>query len=269
MVRIPAGAFLMGRPLSLFQPDSDLSPQTRVTLTDRFWIGKFEVTRSQYEAVVGSDPSAFKSNTNLPVQSVSWVDATNFCAKLTKQERRKGRLPIDYEYRLPTEAEWEYACLAGSTNEINPLTAATNSITALFGGQVPSGFQVYIWDTTGKTFNVATFGPQGLQAVGRGAVANGVDSDDMPHSVGTREANTWGLHDMHGNMWEWCRDAFGDYPGGSVTNPVGASSDTFFVIRGGSIHGFEEDCQCDARSSKLPSTRDDHIGFRVVLAHRR
>jgi formylglycine-generating enzyme required for sulfatase activity len=114
MVWIPPGAFTMGSPLTEQDRSSDEGPQTRVTISSGFWMGKYEVTQAQYQSVIGNNPSTFKGDADRPMEAGSWQDATNYCAKITIIERSLGRVPGGYEYRLPTEAEWEYACRAGN-----------------------------------------------------------------------------------------------------------------------------------------------------------
>jgi formylglycine-generating enzyme required for sulfatase activity len=118
-VWLPAGTFTMGSPSSEQDRYSDEGPQTLVTLTRGFWMGRYEVTQGEYLAVMGSNPSWFTGDTNRPVEQVSWNDATNYCAKLTQRERAAGRLLAGWEYRLPTEAQWEYAARAGNTNRFS------------------------------------------------------------------------------------------------------------------------------------------------------
>jgi formylglycine-generating enzyme required for sulfatase activity len=152
----------MGSPDSEQDRERDEGPQTLVTLTRGFWMGRYEVTQGEYLAVMESNPSYFTGDTNRPVENVSWNDATNYCAKLTVRERAAGRLPAGWEYRLPTEAQWEYACRAGSTNRFHY-------------GDDPGYTELanYAWYTinTGST-----------------------------QAVGGKLPNQWGLYDMHGNV---------------------------------------------------------------------
>ena len=201
-----------------------------MTISKGFWMGKYEVTQGQYAAVMGTNPSHFKGDTNLPVENVSWVDATNFCAKLTEQERQAGRLPDGYVYRLPTEAEWEYACRAGTTTRFS------------FGDDPDfTGVGEYAWyveNSGGKT-----------------------------HPVGQKKPNPWGLYDMHGNLWEWCLGWYTfSLPGGSVTDPKGPSSGSDRVFRGGCWLDYAWDCRSAFRSGRYPGSRLIRIGFRPVLA---
>ena len=200
---IKPGTFTMGSPSTEKERRSNEGPQTQVILSRGFWMSKYEVTQEEYLAVMmGNNPSRFKEDLKRPVEQVSWNDATNYCGKLTAREKAVGRLPAGYVYRLPTEAEWEYACRAGTTTA----TAFGNSLSsaqANFNGNYP--------------YNGAAIGPN---IVGTTA-------------VGSYAPNAWGLYDMHGNVYEWCADWSGTYPGGSVTDPKGAVTGSYRVDRGG------------------------------------
>ena len=150
-------------------------------------MGKYEVTQAQYQAVMGTNPSKFKGD-DLPVERVSWSDATNFCAKLTANEKAAGRLPEGYAYTLPTEAQWEYACRAGTTTALN------------------SGKDLSDKEECSEMDEV------GWYNYNRG--------DSYTYPVGQKQPNAWGLYDMHGNVWEWCSDWFGDYSSPTVTDPT-------------------------------------------------
>ena len=165
-----------------------------VTLTHDYWIGKYEVTQKEFLAVTGHNPSHFMGDSNRPVEKVTFLDAAAYCQKLTDQERVKGNLPAGYEYRLPTEAEWEYACRAGSTNRFS------------FG------------DDTNRAERFAW---------------TAENSEATTHPVGLREPNAWGLYDMHGNVWEWCLDWFAPYPAAPLVDPSGSSSNKYKVFKGG------------------------------------
>ncbi len=213
---LPAGQFVMGSD----QREADKRTH-QVTLTKPFYVGIHEVTQEQYEKVMGTNPSGFKGPQN-PVEQVSWEDAVEFCRKLSElpEEKAAGRV-----YRLPTEAQWEYACRAGTTTEYS------------FGNDAES-LGEYSWffaNSGGKT-----------------------------HAVGQKLPNAWGLYDMHGNVFEWCMDRYGDYPRGSVTDPVGASSGSNRVCRGGSWIYAAEGCRSAIRKRDYPSDRNDDYGFRVT-----
>ena len=180
---IAAGTFMMG--------EGDNAHE--VTLTKYFYLGIHEVTQAQYEAVMETNPSEFKGASN-PAEGISWGDAVRFCQELAglPAEREAGR-----RYRLPTEAEWEYACRAGTTTVFS------------FG------------DDAGELINYGWFDK---------------NADGMTHPVGEKLPNSWGLYDMHGNVWEWCLDWFGDFPSELVTDPVNRTPGLHRVIRGGGWH---------------------------------
>ena len=190
-VRIPAGTFMMGSPTSEVGRDNDES-QVRVTISRPFYLGKYEVTQKQWRAVMGTDPSEFKGD-DLPVEMVSWDDANAFCEKLTSRERAAGRLPQNMKFTLPTEAQWEYACRAGTT-------------TRFYTGNAESDLARAAW-----------------------RVGN---SGSKTHAVGQKAPNAWGLYDMHGNVREWCADWYDSSLRGG-TDPSGASSGSRRVNRGG------------------------------------
>ena len=207
-VPIPAGTFTMGDEYA-----------HKVTLTQSFHLGQHEVTQEQYEKVMGATPSEFKGPQK-PVEQVSWDDAVEFCRKLSELPGEKS---TGYVYRLPTEAEWEYACRAGTTTEYS-------------FGDSKSELGDYAWydKNSGKT----------------------------THPVGGKKPNAWGLYDMHGNVFEWCHDWYGDYPSGSVTDPTGAASGSHRVARGGSWSLYSDHCRSANRSRSTPDSR--HLGFRVL-----
>lgn len=182
MVWCPAGTFTMGSPSSELCRDSD-ETQHNVTISHVFWIGKYEVTQVQYRAVMGSNPSYFKGD-NLPVEEVTWYDAMEFCQKLTAHEQAAGRLPMGYEYTLPTEALWEYACRAGTTTAFNN------------GTNIPTEEQG--WEPCPNLDSVAWYG---------------YNSGSTTHPVGQKRPNNWGIYDMHGNVWEWCLDWYSGWEG--------------------------------------------------------
>jgi len=195
----------------------------RVTLTQPFYIGVYEVTNAQWKQVMGSVPSEWKEDAR-PVEKVSWEEVTEFCDKLSAlpEESKAGRI-----YRLPTEAEWEYACRAGTTTKYS-------------FGEDEKLLGDYGW------FD----GNSGFQT----------------HRVGLKKPNAWGLYDMHGNVAEWCSDWYGDYPDGAVTNPQSPSSGSLRVFRGGCWHDTAGYCRSPLRSGGDPSFRDDRLGFRLALS---
>ena len=242
---VSPGGFSMGSGSNSAGGESDEKPATAVTLTKGLWMSRHEVTQQEYLALVGNNPAWFLGDTNRPVENVSWHEATNYCALLSAREQAAGRLPAGYVYRLPTEAEWEYACRAGST-------------AAYCFGDDPTGselgFYAWYWDNSGSTN-----APSGFAYYIDGAYY-------VTHPVGTRQMNRWGLSDMHGSVWEWCHDWYGTYPGGSVTDPQGATNGIARVIRGGNWNGGTALCRSANRSAGFPESASSGIGFRAVLA---
>ncbi len=227
---IPPGRFVMGSPVEETDRDLDEGPQTEVTLTRGFWMGVCEVTQAEYKALMETNPSRFLGDPQLPVERVTWREAMDFCARLNQRHAADGTLPRGYLYRLPTEAEWEYACRAGTTSRFS------------FGDD-PTGLLLpgYAW-----------FGD---------------NSDSAPHPIGTKTANAWGLHDLHGNVLEWCLDAAtGSLPGGRVTDYRAPESGSLRIARGGSWLYGAKACRSANRDSYGETTRCSDVGFRVVLA---
>ena len=222
---IPAGTFTMGSTFG----DADEQPHT-VTLTRPFYMGAYEVTQEQYVRVMGSHQSTFEGPDN-PVQVVSWDDAVAFCQKLSDLpvEKAAGRV-----YRLPTEAEWEYACRAGTTTAYS------------FG------------DNTAYSFGDNTY------LLGYFAWYDN-NSSLQPHAVGQKKPNAWGLHDMHGNVWEWCSDWHEAYPVRELIDPQGPYSGLRRVFRGGSYMSVPESCRSAYRNMHAEDNRALNLGFRVAL----
>ncbi|MCP5020998.1 MAG: formylglycine-generating enzyme family protein [bacterium] len=187
MVSIPAGTFSMGSNAASGAPyygGPVTQPVYNATIGQDFWMGEYEVTQVEYSALMGSNPSGY-SGANLPVEKVTWNDAVAYCIALTAQEMALGNMPAGYEYRLPTEAEWEYACRAGTTTEYNV------------------GAELYCADA--RTYHsMHSGGPYGI-----------IGTID----VGNYSANAFGLYDMHGNVVEWCLDTYSSYSAGAVTDP--------------------------------------------------
>jgi formylglycine-generating enzyme required for sulfatase activity len=240
----PAGTFTMGSPPAEPErrPGED---QVEVTFTNGFWIGKFEVTQGEWRRVMGDLPGKLTAELpegdDYPVGNVNFAEAEAFCRKLTELGRQSGALPRDWEFRLPTEAQWEYACRAGTT-------------TATSFGDSLSSEQV---NFKGRPYNGDEPGP----ALGRAA------------KVGSYPANAWGLHDMHGNTFEWCRDWYHSMlPGGRDPDLYAAQAsatrsehgDISRVRRGGCWADDGWACRSAFRLRFEPERRYDHIGFRVV-----
>jgi formylglycine-generating enzyme required for sulfatase activity len=242
LVLIPAGRFRMGSPAEKAERSDD-ETQHRVMITRPFYIGKYEVTQEQWERVMGKNPSRFKGSKN-PVAYVSWHDCQEFLRKLNEtiphpvatprtpplsrgereSERREG-------FRLPTEAEWEWACRAGTR-------------TRFCCGDGEADLAAHAWFAA--------------------------NAGSTTHPVGTRRPNAWGLHDMHGNVWEWCSDWYGPYERklkglGWEADPPGPTTGSCRVLRGGSWYSYPADCRSAVRDKNLPATWNGRGGFRVVV----
>jgi formylglycine-generating enzyme required for sulfatase activity len=266
MNTIPAGTFQMGdMNTNLLIQGSGSSPLHSVTL-GAFTISQTLITQEQYQAVMDTNPSYFKSVKTLPVESVTWYDAVLYCNALSKMEGKDtvytfssiigkpgagcsglGNLNIDYTkngYRLPTEAEYEYACRAG--NDTND----------------------YYW---GRNYPPITAAD--TLAIDNNAVWY-LNSPNCTQPVATKKPNSWGLYDMSGNVWEWCNDWYGSYSDSSQTNPTGATSGSYRVLRGGTwndgnIYSYGDDALCAAyRLYFSPENSGFSSGFRVVCGAR-
>jgi formylglycine-generating enzyme required for sulfatase activity len=231
MVFVAPDTFTMGSPSNDLGRSVFEGPQAKVTLTRGFWIGTHEVTQGEYLAVTGENPSDFPGDLSRPISSVSWLDASNYCAKLTERELAAGRIPAGTRYRLPTEAEWECAARAGTSTRFSY-------------GDDP--------DYASLT-NHAWYFINGKLTV---------------HPVGQKLPNPLGMYDMEGNVWEWCQDWYGDQLGGVQTDPIGPASNPngYKVMRGGAYDYFETDCRSAARFFRHFLLTDSDVGFRVVLA---
>ncbi len=225
-VLIPAGQFVMGSPESEKNRDGD-EQQHRVRITKPFYLGVHEVTQEQYQRVMGENFSLFKG-TNLPVEKVSWAEAVAFCERL--------RIKDGKVYRLPTEAQWEYACRAGTTTAFH-YGDSLGSAQANFDGNSPYGD--------------AAKGPN-LQRT---------------TAVGSYAPNKWGLYDMHGNVYEWCQDWYDHsyYARSAREDPRGPPRGFSRVYRGGCWLDRAELCRSAYRSGFVPTARFSNLGFRVSL----
>jgi formylglycine-generating enzyme required for sulfatase activity len=236
----------MGSPPNEVDRDNNEGPQTAVMISGGFWMRKFEVTQGEYQAVMGSNPSYFNgdrsgppdndrdfgTDPSRPVEQVSWFDATKYCSKLTQQERAAGSIRTNSVYRLPTEAEWEYACRALTSDR------------RFYYGDDPDYTNLINYAWQGESF-----------------------SSGGTHPVGQKVPNAWGLYDMAGNVFEWCQDRYGPYRGGSVIDPEGPAAGSTRVVRGGAWYGVDSVLRCrsayriDGDASHIESV----LGFRVVL----
>jgi formylglycine-generating enzyme required for sulfatase activity len=227
LVYIPAGSFMMGSPLS--EKGRDDESVHIVKISKDFWIGQTEVTQGQYKSVMNTQPwsgeNFVQEDANNPAVHVAWEDAAEFCTKLSKQEGKT--------YRLPTEAEWEYACRAGTTTRFS-------------FGDSDSSLGDYAWFYN----NAYKMGQQ------------------YAHRVGQKKPNPWGLYDMHGNVWEWCSNWYGkDYYSKSPSvDPKGPISGDSRSLRGGSWYLNEFLLRCSFRYRNPPNYRSAFVGFRVVCS---
>jgi formylglycine-generating enzyme required for sulfatase activity len=231
LVLIPKGTFQMGSPIAEKVNDDE---EHQVTISKDYYLGATEVTQGQYEKVTGTNPSWFQKSrvhgsdsSRYPVEQVSWEDAVEFCKKLSDlpEEKKAGRV-----YRLPTEAEWEYACRAGGK-------------TAYSFGESSESLGDYAWFSG--------------------------NSNNQTHPVGEKKPNDWGLFDMHGNVWEWCSDWFGEYPKGAVSDPAGPIEGSKRVYRGGCCNIVAAFCRSAGRLRHYPSSRcfgNGSYGFRSALS---
>ena len=233
---IPPGTFRMGSPTNEvdrepFFPQIVEGPQTAVTISRGFWMGRYEVTHGEYLAVMGNNPSTDTGDPNRPVETVTWFNATNYCGKLTQRERAAGRIATNSVYRLPTEAEWEYACRAWTSTRFSY-------------GDDPgyTDLTQYAWYEANSLAAAAT------------------------HPVGQKLPNPWGLYDMTGNVAEWCQDWYAPYAGGIAIDPQGPATGSARVLHGGLWLRPGGYCRSAWRNALSPDFAGGGGGFRVVLA---
>jgi formylglycine-generating enzyme required for sulfatase activity/serine/threonine protein kinase len=237
LVWVPRGSFLMGSPGEEQLRLPNEGPQTRVRLDEGFWIGQTEVTQEFYERVLGENPSEFRGDKR-PVENVSWRDAQRFATKLTEMEREAGRLLDGYEYRLPTEAEWEYAARAGTSTPFS-FGGEADPSDGNFEGQYPRDY--------GST-EIRSEGEYGTEAVASYA------------------PNAWGIYDVHGNVREWIYDGYNDrLLGGETTDPVRLEEGRGRGVRGGGWDEFANRVRSSAREYVKPTNSRSNLGFRIVL----
>ncbi len=242
LIWCPPGEFTMGSPTSEADRQND-ERQVEVTLTNGFWLGKYEITQSEWKQVMATEPwqgqELTKEADDFPATFVNWDDAVEFCHKLTERERKAGRVPEGWEYTLPTEAQWERVCRAQTETSFS------------FGAD-ESKLGEYAWfdDNTGKA------------------------GESYARQVGQKKPNPWGLHDMHGNVWEWCRDWYavtrprGRDPEVTEDGPLGLGQrlGSCRVLRGGGWSSSAGDCRSANRRWRGPSGRSFDQGFRVSLS---
>ena len=218
MVKVEGGTFMMGATSEMKNPNSNEKPVHQVTLTNDYYMGKYEVTQALWQAVMGSNPSEYKGD-NFPVETVSWNDCQKFISKLNSLT---GRM-----FRLPTEAEWEYAAR---------------------GGKESRGYQ---YSGSSNISDVAWYDE---------------NSGSKTHPVGTKQANELGIYDMTGNVWEWCSDWYSSYSSSSQTNPTGSDSGSARVSRGGGWNCNASYCRLSVRFYYTPDFRLDILGLRLALS---
>ena len=232
-VLVEGGTFTMGSPES---ESGRFSGEVQHQVTVRsYYMSKYEVTQAQYQAVMGSNPSYYTGD-NKPVERVTWYNAVNFCNKLSEDEGLEKVYTINSTdvtanwtkngYRLPTEAEWEYAARGGKKSK-----------GYLYSGSNTAGDVAWHWD----------------------------NSESKTHEVGTKAANELGLYDMSGNVWEWCWDWYGSYGSEAQTDPVGSSTGSSRVLRGGSWGSIARFVRVAFRNNVSPGLSSNHFGFRLVL----
>ena len=222
----PPGTFMMGSP-KWENGRKEYETQHLVTLTNGFWMGETPITNEQWNAVMGKNPHDKRSCDDYerhPVDGVSWDQCQSFLKTLNARHQENG-----WRWALPTEAQWEYACRAGSSG-------------AYSGSGELDDMGWHKGNIRPKTYLVGT------------------------NPVGRKRPNGWGLLDMHGNVWEWCADWLGNYPTVAVTNPTGASSGEYRIMRGGSFNSSPECCRSARRNCCWPNSAPGDVGFRVILA---
>ena len=249
MVRIEGGTFTMGSPAN--EPNRDSDEIQRQVTVSVFYMSRYEITQREYQEIMRENPSYFKGD-NLPVECVTWLKAVEYCNRRSHREGLTLAYRIDGNnvtwnrdatgYRLPTEAEWEYACRAGTTTAYN----TGNNITT----------EQANFDGRREEEVVNEFGMVSRVQVGV--------FRQKTTPVGSFAPNAWGLYDMHGNAWEWCWDWYRDYTTGAQTNPTGAVSDGGRVIRGGGWYDDAQNLRSAYRGINNPGYGDYAIGFRVV-----
>ncbi len=235
MVRVEAGTFTMGATPEMVNPWDGEKPTHQVTLTNDYYIGKYEVTQALWKAVMGNNPSYFKGD-DLPVEQVSWYDCQEFISKLNSITGKS--------FRLPTEAEWEYAARGGKENRV--LRSIISSVWSV--ARVVKGYQ---YSGSNNISDVAWYED---------------NSDSKTHAVGSKQGNELGIYDMSGNVWEWCQDWKGTYSSSSQVNPTGANSGSERVFRGGCWFYAAGYCRSSYRYFFTPDIRSYTLGFRLVLS---
>jgi formylglycine-generating enzyme required for sulfatase activity len=248
LVLVPAGTFRMGSSETEFErsPCLQLEDRHRVKISKPFYLGKYQVTQSLWQAVMGENPSHFKG-ANLPVENVSWDDAMLFCKEL--------RLLTGHSFRLPTEAQWEYACRAGATS-------------AYCFGDDQSGLGAYAWfgnNSGDRLLDASHISKSTNLNIEEAYWAQVASNNCRTHPVGEKLPNAWGLHDMHGNVWEWCSDVLGSYSSHCLTDPEILSPPSDRICRGGAWSTAAHECRSAKRGWLNPQLRHCNYGLRILL----
>lgn len=224
---------------------SNEQPVHEVRITRPYWLGQTEVSFKQWKDIMVKHRGSYTGKDELPMRNITYYDATSFCKRLTEREQAAGRLPEGHVYRLPTEAEWEYAARGGEHGQEHAFSGS-DTLDEVGWAFANSG---------NRPIDDAKWSVEMLRIIG-----------NRPHPVGEKGANALGLHDMSGNVWEWCHDWHGPYSAGAVTDPVGPRLSKERVTRGGGWYSDASNCRVTTRNPCVPSSMDYGLGFRVALA---
>ena len=283
MVECPAGSFMMGSPKdekgrNIYGEGNDYETQHKVVITKPFWIGKFPITQEQYETIMEEEPISYYDNRkyNSPKNNVSYNEAKAFCKKLNKLIKKidagNQYIPECYHFDLPTEAQWEYACRAGTTKAFNSndnlsdVNSFLQGIAWYSGSLLTPGIIDYMHKEHLNYYDESTQ-PKILKDI---LNEEWVKDQRLEKTIGSLLSNHWGIFDMHGNVHEWVRDTFnkkGDYETKNVIDPIVSEKGKWRMLRGGSYRDSAEHCRSAARY--FVRENDDlfpqEIGFRVAL----